>query len=165
MSRSFRSSFSIIHDHEMCLNRDGSRKFWLYWTIFNVYFSSLFILPSLPNQNFGYTEFSINTELLPLLLLWPWPSTKSHQFWLGPCQCDASVQPKFCSLTDRQTENITPTRFRGGVMIIIMNSSTSTIMFIGISELLFQLFSYFYNPKTMILMWMSFFPQIIELSW
>ena len=45
----------------------GSRKFWIYWTFFNVYFSSLFISPSLPNQNFGYTEFSINTELLPLL--------------------------------------------------------------------------------------------------
>ena len=48
--------------------RGGSRKFWLYWTFFNVYFSSLFILPSLPNQNFGYTEFSINTELLPPLI-------------------------------------------------------------------------------------------------
>ena len=34
---------------------------------FNVYFSSLFILPSSPKQTFGYTEFSINTELLPPL--------------------------------------------------------------------------------------------------
>ena len=33
----------------------------------NVYFSSLFILPSSPNQNFGNTEFSINTKLLPPL--------------------------------------------------------------------------------------------------
>ena len=35
----------------------------------NLYFSSLFVLPSSPNQNGGYTESSINTELLPPLML------------------------------------------------------------------------------------------------
>ena len=36
---------------------------------FNEYFSSLFIIPSSSNQNGGYTEFSINTELLPPLCM------------------------------------------------------------------------------------------------